>query len=67
MEVGAGKIEANLFLDGDLSGGMAGAAVDYNHRLSESLSTFVRGYTGYGYGDQSGFGYGAMAGLRWRF
>lgn len=64
---GSGHLDLNLFGRGDLDGGMAGGALDYEHRVRERLSLFGEAWAGYGWGEQAGLGYGASAGLRWRW
>jgi len=67
LPVGSGLLSANLFLRGDMDGGLGGGSLDYEHRATDRLSLFGQGWAGYGWGDLSGLGYGASAGLRLRF
>jgi hypothetical protein len=67
LKVGQGMLEAYAFGRGDLSDGVAGAALDYGHRLSRSLSVFGHAEAGYRWGDSKGLGWEAMAGVRGRW
>lgn len=67
LEPGSGLLRADLFLQGDFDGGLAGGTLGYEHRVRDDLSLFGEGWLGTGWGDRSGLEYGAQAGLRWRF
>ena len=67
LPVGSGQLDLSLFGRGEFTGGLAGGSLTYEHRATEDLSLFGEGWAGYGWGDQSGFGYGVNAGLRLRF
>lgn len=67
LKPGQGMLEAFLFGRGDLVNGMGGGALEYGHRLNLNTSLFARAEAGYRYGADSGFGYNATVGGRWRF
>lgn len=67
LKPGQGMLEAFLFGRGDLVNGIGGAALDYGHRVAENGSVFGRAEAGYRYGENSGLGYNATFGGRWRF
>lgn len=67
LPVGRMFLGTSFFGRGDAGGGLAGGALTYEHRPTDALSLFAEGWAGYGWGDQAGFGYGASAGLRWRW
>ena len=65
LKVGAGMLEAFAFGRGDLRSGIAGGAIEYDHRLSPTVSAFGRGELGYRYGSGSDLSFKALAGVRW--
>ena len=67
LPVGSGLLEASMFARGGVDGGSAGAAVDYSHRLSESLSVFGEAEAGVHYGHASELYYQGLLGIRKRF
>jgi hypothetical protein len=68
LPVGSGQLSAGLFGRGDLTGGLVGGALSYEHRAYEDLSLVGEAWGGYGWGgDQASVSWGASAGLRWRF
>lgn len=64
---GSGSLDLFGFGRGDLDGGTVGGGVTYEHAVDGSLSLWGTGSVGYGYGDQRGLSYEALAGLRWRW
>ena len=67
LRVGQGMLEAYAFGSGDFDSGSVGGALDYSHRVSESVSLFANGSLGYGWGIAPGLGWRAGAGLRGHF
>ena len=67
LDAGRGMLEAYAFGRGNLSGGSVGGAIDYSHRLNESLSAVAQAEMAYRYGPSYGLEYRALGGLRWRF
>lgn len=64
LNPGQGRLDSYLFGVGGLTEGMAGAGLQYGHRISDSWSAYLGGRLGYRYGHQRGLGYEAKAGLR---
>ncbi len=68
LAVGSGHLDLTGFLRGDLTGGMAGGALDYEHRLTSGLSAFGRGEVGRSWGSSgNAMAFDAMAGIRIRW
>ena len=67
LRVGQGMLEAYAFGRGDLyGGGEIGGALEYGHRVTHGLSLYGGGEIGYRYGLDSGLGWQALLGARWR-
>ncbi len=64
---GRGQLDLGAYVRGIGDTGVAGASVDYQHRLSPSASAFGQGQLGWGWGELDGLNYQATAGLRMRF
>lgn len=64
---GRGQLDLGAFVRGNGGGGVAGGALDYQHRLNPSTALFGNGSVGYGWGATPGLSYEATAGLRMRF
>ena len=64
---GQGMLEAYMFGRGNFQSGSVGGAIDYGHRLSPSWSVFGHGEVAHYWGEQTGLGWSAMAGIRGRF
>lgn len=62
-----GQLDLGAFVRGNGGSGVAGGAIDYEHRVSPSTALFGHGSLGYGWGATPGLGYEATAGLRMRF
>lgn len=67
LEPGRGQLDLGAYVRGIGDTGIAGGQLEYQHRTSQRTSIFGRGSVGYGWGQSSGIGYEATAGLRMRF
>lgn len=67
LEPGRGQLDLGAYVRGVGDTGVAGARLDYQHRLNPSTALFGEGALGYGWGEAAGLNYQATAGLRMRF
>ena len=67
LKPGSGSLEALLFGRGTAAGGGVGAGLYYDHRLSTSWGAFAEAEIGYHWGDRTGLGWQALAGVRGRW
>ena len=57
-------MDAFVFGSGDLSNGVAGLGLSYEHRYTDLWSGFVDGRVGFQYGPRRGLRYDVLAGIR---
>jgi len=67
LTTGRGALDLGGFVRGTGDGGVAGAGMEYSHRLTKRASAFGRAELGWGWGDLDGLNYGAIGGVRLRF
>lgn len=67
LDPGRGHLDLGAYVRGVGDTGIAGAMLEYEHRVSPRTSIFGDADVGYGWGSQSGLNYQATAGLRMRF
>lgn len=67
LKPGSGKLDLFGITRGNLDSGIVGGGVDYEHRISERMSTFANGLIGHGWGVYEPLTWEAKAGFRLRF
>lgn len=67
LSPGRGHLDLGAYVRGIGDTGVAGAMLDYQHRVTPSTSAFGQASLGYGWGEATGLNYQATAGLRMRF
>jgi len=67
LPVGRGFLDAYLYGQGDMRSGQLGAALGYSHRVSEHVSVFADGSLWHDWGERTGLGWRALAGVRGKF
>jgi hypothetical protein len=62
----SGRLDVGAVLRGDRAGGIGGGSLSLEHRWDRA-SVFAEGWAGLGWGDQYGFQYAGLGGLRMRW
>jgi hypothetical protein len=62
----SGGLDLGAYVRGGMEGGIGGGSLSVEHRWDRA-SVFAEGWAGLGWGDQYGFQYGGLGGLRMRW